>query len=70
MGQEEFIKSMVNAWGMGKEESYQLLDEKVEVLTAIKNGKKISEISNFYDILELYPKRYVQEGVVTDTYWD
>lgn len=37
-------------------ESNQLLDEKIEVLTALKEGKQISDIPNFYDILELYPK--------------
>ena len=37
-------------------DSENLLDEKIEVLTALKEGKSISEISKFYDILELYPK--------------
>ena len=37
-------------------DSDELLDEKIEVLTALKEGKQISEIPNFYDILELYPK--------------
>lgn len=37
-------------------DSDELLDEKIEVLTALKEGKPISEIPNFYDILELYPK--------------
>ena len=36
--------------------SDELLAEKIEVLTALKEGKQISEIPNFYDILELYPK--------------
>lgn len=36
--------------------SDELLDEKIEVLTALKERKQISEIPNFYDILELYPK--------------
>jgi hypothetical protein len=39
-----------------------LLDEKIEVLTALKEGKHISDIPNFYDILELYPKK--------GTHWD
>lgn len=43
-------------------ESNQLLDEKIEVLTALKEGKQASDIPNFYDILELYPK--------DDTHWD
>lgn len=42
--------------------SDELLDEKIEVLTALKEGKQISEIPNFYDILELYPK--------DDEHWD
>lgn len=37
-------------------ESDKMLDEKIEVLTALANGEKPSEISNYYDILELYPK--------------
>lgn len=43
-------------------DSDRLLDEKIEVLTALKEGKQISDIPNFYDILELYPK----DG----THWD
>ena len=43
------------------EESDKMLDEKIEVLTALKEGKTIGEIPNFYDILELMPK----EGI-----WD
>lgn len=43
-------------------DSDRLLDEKIEVLTALKEGKQISDIPNFYDILELYP-----EDV---THWD
>lgn len=42
--------------------SDDLLDEKIEVLTALKEGKQISEIPNFYNILELYPK--------DDEHWD
>ena len=42
--------------------SDELLDEKIEVLTALKEGKQISEIPNFYNILELYPK--------DDEHWD
>lgn len=37
-------------------DSDKMLDEKIKVLTELKNGKNISEIPNFYDILELYPK--------------
>ncbi len=42
--------------------SDELLDEKIEVLTALKEGKTISDIPNFYKILELYPK--------DNTHWD
>ena len=91
MAQEQFIKSLVSACGLSKEESEiaikkariddllmevtfppceqffdldsdRLLDEKIEVLAALKEGKQISEIPNFYSILELYPK----DG----THWD
>ena len=41
--------------------SDEMLDEKIEVLEAIKEGKTISEIPKFYDVLELMPK----EGI-----WD
>lgn len=37
-------------------ESEKLLDEKIEVLTALVNGKKPNEIPNYYEVLELYPK--------------
>jgi hypothetical protein len=37
-------------------ESDKMLDEKIEVLTALVNGKKPFEIPKYYDILELYPK--------------
>lgn len=37
-------------------ESEKMLDEKIEVLTALASGKKPSEISKYYEILELYPK--------------
>lgn len=40
-------------------ESNQLLDEKITVLTALKEGKQIADISNFYKVLELYPKEEV-----------
>ncbi len=42
-------------------DSDEMLDEKIEVLEAIKEGKSISEIPKFYDVLELMPK----EGI-----WD
>ena len=37
-------------------ESDEMLDEKIEVLTALKSGKTIAEIPKFYDVLELMPK--------------
>lgn len=37
-------------------DSDKMLDDKIEVLTALKEGKTIAEISKFYDVLELYPK--------------
>ena len=43
-------------------ESENMLDEKIKVLTDLKNGKTISEIPSFYNILELYPKE--------DEMWD
>ncbi len=36
-------------------ESEELLDEKIEVLTQIKEGKPIEEIPNFYKVLEDLP---------------
>lgn len=36
--------------------SEELLDEKIEVLTQLKKGKKIGEIPNFYGVLEKLPK--------------
>lgn len=36
-------------------DSDKMLDEKIEVLMALKAGKPISEIPKFYDVLELYP---------------
>ena len=37
-------------------ESDKMLDDKIEVLTALKNGKPIKEILKFYKVLELMPK--------------
>lgn len=37
-------------------DSDKMLDEKIEVLTALKEGKTPAEIPNYYKILELYPK--------------
>lgn len=36
-------------------DSKERLDEKIEMLTALKEGKTISEIPNFWDLLELMP---------------
>lgn len=43
-------------------DSDEMLDEKIQVLTDLVNGKTIAEIPNFYDILELYPA----EGEIWD----
>lgn len=37
-------------------ESDKMLDDKIEVLTALKEGKEIFQIPKFYDVLELMPK--------------
>ena len=37
-------------------DSDKLLDEKIEVLTALANGKTPNEIPKYYDVLELYPE--------------
>ena len=42
--------------------SEELLDEKIEVLTALIEGKTPSEIPKYYDILELKPD--------DDSHWD
>lgn len=42
-------------------ESEELLDEKIEVLTKLKEGLSIEEIPNFYKVLEDLP---------TDGIWD
>lgn len=38
------------------DESDEMLDEKIQVLEALKDGKNISEIPNFYDVFELLLK--------------
>ena len=43
-------------------DSYELLDLKIEVLTALKEGKVIAQIPRFYDIFELLPP----EGQIWD----
>jgi hypothetical protein len=47
-------------------DSDELLDEKIEVLTALKEGKEPGQIPRYYDILELYPKS--ENGV--SIHWD
>lgn len=37
-------------------DSDEMLDEKIEVLTALKDGKTIEEIPNFYKVLEDLPE--------------
>ncbi len=51
-------------------DSDRLLDEKIEVLAAMKEGKPISDIPNFYDALELYPKEQEKDRIVTEVLWD
>lgn len=51
-------------------ESDRLLDEKIEVLTQLKEGKTIEEIPNFYDILENYPQDSIEGDKVTRILWD
>lgn len=41
-------------------ESSALLDEKIKVLTALKEGTNPEEIPEYYSILELYPKEEQQ----------
>ena len=36
--------------------SEAMLDEKIQVLTDLRDGKSIEEIPNFYKVLELMPK--------------
>lgn len=43
-------------------DSDELLDEKIEVLTALKDGVVPADIPNFYKVLELMPD--------DDTLWD
>lgn len=42
--------------------SNELLDEKIEVLRALKDRKLVSDIPNYYKVLELYPNK--------DMLWD
>lgn len=37
-------------------DSEELLDEKIEVLTALKKGSVPADIPKYYDVLELYPQ--------------
>ena len=37
-------------------DSDKMLNEKIEVLTALKNNTPIKDIPKFYDVLELMPK--------------
>ena len=36
-------------------DSDKMLDEKIEVLTALSKGVEPADIKNYYDVLELYP---------------
>ena len=42
-------------------ESEELLDEKIEVLTQIKDGKAIEDIPNFYKVLEDMPTEGIRD---------
>ena len=44
------------------EDSDKLLDEKINVLNQLFNGKPPDEIEHYYDVLELYPA----EGMMWD----
>lgn len=37
-------------------DSFDMLDDKIEVLEALKSGTPPAEISKYYDVLENYPK--------------
>lgn len=53
-------------------ESDEMLDDKIEVLTALKNGKNPEDIPKYYDVLELYPRDGYDgaTGLYTETMWD
>lgn len=40
-------------------DSNEMLDEKIEVLKALKKGKQIKDIPRYYDILEKLPENGV-----------
>lgn len=43
--------------------SDKMLDEKIKVLTELKNGKMPGEVKGFYEVLEKYPQKGVYWGV-------
>lgn len=47
-------------------ESDKMLDEKIEVLTKLSSGVPPAEIPNYYDILELYPKKEDSKHIMWD----
>ncbi len=47
-------------------DSYDMLDDKIEVLQALKDGKPPDEIPKYYDVLEDYPEDYSGEEVLWD----
>ena len=54
-------------------ESLDMLDEKIEVLEALKDGKAPADIKHYEDILTLMPKnddKPDDDGIVTITHWD
>ena len=46
--------------------SEKMIDKKIEVLTRLANGETISQIPEFYDILELYPKDTSHKTILWD----
>lgn len=50
-------------------DSRNMIEEKARVLDELKDGTPISEISGFYDILELYPRDTEKDGIITKTLW-
>lgn len=47
-------------------DSYEMLDEKLEVLEDLINGKNPKEIPNYYKILEKYPKNENNNNIEWD----
>ncbi len=51
--------------------SFDMLDDKIEVLEALKAGTPEDEIPKYYDILEDYPQDEIgEDGLVHHVIWD